>query len=99
MPKAKVIKGSDGEHYSIDAPNGTSGDLFEYGTIAVCEEDGNIYLCAMDGPDEEPVVTRVTSTVQIPCDVEEVDIEIGDEDDDDEETEEDAAAAEAIPQD
>src|SRR5271166_3917019 len=99
MAKAKVIKGSDGEHYSIDAPNGERGDLFEYGTIAIVQEGKDIYLCAMDGPDDEPIVARVTSTTQVPCDVEEIDIEISDDEDGEDEDEEEAGSPVVIPAD
>jgi len=74
MDQAIIYKSTDGTQYSITAPDGTEGDAFDYGDVAlVRDESGDIFLCEMDGPLDEPKIERVTDTETIRCESVEID--------------------------
>lgn len=80
MPNAIVYKSKSGDQYSVTAPDGTEGDSFDYGEAAlVRDQDGDIFFCEMDGPDDEVKVERVMDTEAVPSDVVEIEFEPGDE--------------------
>jgi len=80
VDNAIIYKSTSGDQYSITAPDGTEGDSFDYGDVAlVRDQSGDIFLCEMDGPLDEPKVERVTDTETIPCESEEIEFGPGEE--------------------
>ena len=80
MANATVYKSKSGDQYSVTAPDGTEGDSFDYGeTALVRDENGDIFFCEMDGPDDEAKVERVMDTEVVASDVVEIEFEPGDE--------------------
>ncbi len=78
MAKVKVNKGTDQERFFLTSPGGVDGDVFEYGELATVTDNDeleNIYMCRLMGPGDAPQVERVTESIVVACDVEEVEIE------------------------